>query len=110
MSDKPVTHQTLRQKINNALDIPDISKHASLLSLRGRNEFSFSGASTILSYTPEEIRLSISSLSVLCVKGSDLICTAYHKNEMKIFGRIDHISFTDETITSEKTDKNGKSN
>ncbi len=101
MSDKQSERKTLRQKINAALDIPDVSKHASLIALRGRNEFSFCGRSVILLYTPSEIRLSTIG-AVLSVKGSELVCSTYHKDETKIFGKIDSISFIDEISETEK--------
>ncbi len=101
MPDKPNEHKTLRQKINNALDIPDVSKQASLIALRGRKEFSFCGRSVILLYTPSEIRL-LTVGSVLSVKGSELVCSTYHKDETKIFGKIDSVSFIDEIPEAEK--------
>ena len=93
--------KTLRQKINSVLDIPpDLSKGACLVTLRSRSELSLGGACSILLYTPNEIKLALRS-SALSVNGEELVCTTYHKDEVKIFGKIDSISFDD----TEKTEK-----
>lgn len=84
---------TSAEKLNKSLDIPpDVLPHGTLVSIRGRVSLSLSGKSSILLYTPEEIKLAIHK-SILSVKGHRLVCTSYHAEEVRIDGRIDSVSF-----------------
>ena len=84
---------TFAEKLNKSLDIPpDVLPHGTLVSIRGRVSLSLSGKSSILLYTPEEIKLAIHK-SILSVKGHRLVCTSYHAEEVRIDGRIDSVSF-----------------
>lgn len=87
---------TLAEKINKALDIPpDVLPHGTLVAIRGRVSLSVSGKSNILLYTPQEIKLAIHK-SILSIKGSRLVCTSYHAEEVRIDGKIDSVSFLEE--------------
>ena len=88
--------KTLAEKINKTLDIPpDVLPHGTLVSIRGRVSLSLSGRSSILLYTPEEIKLAIHK-NILSVKGCRLVCSSYHAEEVRIDGRIDSVSFEEE--------------
>ena len=87
------TRKTFAEKLNKTLDIPpDVLPHGTLVAIRGRASLSLSGSSTILLYTPEQIKLAIHK-NILSIKGARLVCTSYHASEVVIEGRIDSVSF-----------------
>ena len=95
-SDIKQKKESLGEKISRGLDIPpDVLPGSSLVSIRGRSALSVSGSTSIILYTPEEIRLSMKRGS-LCVKGTGLSCISYNSSEVKIEGRINSVSFEED--------------
>jgi sporulation protein YqfC len=87
---------SLAEKISRGLDIPpDILPGGSLVTIRGRTALSLSGSSSIILYTPEEIRLSMKK-GLLSVKGNALVCISYNATEISIEGHINSVSFEED--------------
>ena len=85
--------QTLGEKITRGLDIPpDILPGGSLISIRGRSSLSVNGSTSIILYTPNEIKLSMRK-GALSVRGKELVCISYHSFEINIEGHIDSVNF-----------------
>ena len=88
--------ESLGEKISRGLDIPpDILPGGSLITIRGRTALSVSGSSSIILYTPEEIRLSMKR-GRLSVKGTCLACISYNSTEISIEGHINSVSFEED--------------
>lgn len=88
--------ESLGEKISRGLDIPpDILPGGSLVTIRGRSALSVSGSSSIILYTPEEIRLSMKK-GMLSIKGNSLVCISYNSAEISIEGHINSVSFEED--------------
>lgn len=96
-SDIKQRKESLGEKISRGLDIPpDVLPGSSLVSIRGRSSLSVSGSTSIILYTPDEIRLSMKR-GILAVKGTGLVCISYNSTEIKIEGRINSVSFEEDS-------------
>ena len=83
----------LREKLLRVLDLPaDTLPEGWLLEVRGGRELTVRGCGSILTYTPEQIRLRLSSC-VLVIDGSQLCCVAYHAEAVRVEGNIRQIGF-----------------
>lgn len=88
--------ETLAEKISRHLDIsPDILPGGSMVVIRSRASVSVSGSTSIMLYTPEEIKLSLKK-GVLRILGRRLACTSYNSEELHVEGKISSVSFEEE--------------
>ena len=86
-------HLTITERINKTLEIPsDILPNSSLVTIRSRSSVTVEGCTSILLYTPNEIRLSMKKGDV-CIMGEELVCTSYHSVEVTVEGKINSVSF-----------------
>ena len=88
--------ESLGERLSRSLDIPpDVLPGSSLITIHGRSALTLSGSSSIILYTPEEIRLS-TKRGALSVKGKALVCISYNAAEITVEGRINSVSFEEE--------------
>ncbi len=74
---------------------PDVWSGGMRVELRGRNALTVHGCRKILSYNPEEIRLTMKGCT-LSVRGKRLVCSSYLAGAVGIDGRVDDLSFEGE--------------
>ena len=95
-NEQQAKRETLGEKISRHLDIsPDILPGGSMVVIRSRASVSVSGSTSILLYTPEEIKLSLKK-GVLRILGYRLTCTSYNAEELHVDGKISSVSFEEE--------------
>ena len=88
--------ERLGERLCRALDIvPDALWGEGLIEIRGRGSVSVQGGGKILVYTPERIKIALSSGSV-SIYGSRLNCTSYHAGSVCVDGRIGSVVFEEE--------------
>jgi sporulation protein YqfC len=83
----------LRERFCHSLDIhPDVLPAETLIELRGKSSVSIKGAGRVSVYTDTEIRL-LSKNGDICVRGSNLLCSAYRRGAVTVDGKIESVSF-----------------
>ncbi len=76
------------------LDIPrETLPHGFALALSGQRELTLWGCQRILSYSAEEIVLSVGART-LRVTGKELLCTAFGAGAVTVTGEIDTLAFS----------------
>jgi len=82
----------LIERVGSRLDISGDIINGIHVDIRGRNNITVQGCKKILLYTTHEVRIKLSG-EVICVRGEELYCTAYHSGVVEIDGYIIDVCF-----------------
>lgn len=80
------------ERVGSKLDISGDIINGIHVDIRGRNNITIQGCKKILVYTTHEVRIKLNG-EVICVRGDELYCTAYHSGVVEIDGYIIDVCF-----------------
>ena len=88
--------EDFREWALRCLDVePDTWLGGWQLQMRGRNRLTVYGRGRLLTYTPQQIRLSLPGC-VLSLRGKRLCCIAYHADSVGIEGYFEGLELEEE--------------
>ena len=99
--------RTAAEWLSLKLDIPSDLADGMRIELRGRNTLLIHGCCGILTYSPHEMKFSLTD-GELCVRGTRLVCHSYLAGAVGVEGRIDALAFAESFVDSNADDSGRK--
>lgn len=99
--------RTAAEWLSLKLDIPADLADGMRIELRGRNTLLIHGCCGILTYSPHEMKFSLTD-GELCVRGTRLVCHSYLAGAVGVEGRIDALAFAESFVDSNADDSGRK--
>lgn len=99
--------RTAAEWLSLKLDIPSDLADGMRIELRGRNTLLIHGCCGILTYSPHEMKFSLTD-GELCVRGTRLVCHSYLAGAVGVEGRINTLAFSESSADSSEDDSGCK--
>lgn len=84
--------ERIGNRIRRSLELDEVIDPCDRIELRGLSELTVNGCARILSYSENEIKLSLKQY-VLTIKGTGLYCASFYNGAVRVDGEMESLNF-----------------